>query len=164
MNFETANTIHEVVARDLHTIAHGAMTSFLNRMRRTLDDPAVADYLFRSLTDHDPILAALLTPPELEPPALVEPHQAAALLDAGQASGMDDAKLFELALLLGVDPDDYDISPLAINMRAFEELEQANKDWGIPTMAFERWNRILDVVEDEHEDYGDDDDDDESDE
>ena len=45
-------------------------------------------------------------------------------------------------------------------MRAFEELEQSNKTWGIPTMAFERWNQILDVVEDEHEDYGDDDQDD----
>ena len=135
------------------------MTGCLNRMRRTLDDPAVADYLLQSLTGHDPILAALLTPPDLEPPALVEPHQATALLDAGQASGMNEAQLWELALLLGVDPDDYDISPLAINMRAFEELEQANKDWGIPTVAFKRWNRILDVVEDEHEDYGDDDDD-----
>ncbi len=152
-----ADAMYEAAARDLHTVSQGKMTSFLNRMRRTLDDPAVADYLFRSLTGHDPTLAALLTPPELEPPALAEPRQADALLDAGQASGMDDAKLWELALLLGVDPDDYDIPPFAINMRAFEELEQANKDWGIPTVAFERWNRLLDIVEDEHEDYGDDD-------
>ncbi len=77
---------------------------------------------------------------------------------------MDDAKLWELAQLLGIDPDDYDILPLAINMRAFEELEQANKDWGIPTMAFERRNQILDGDDDEHEDYGDDDDHDDPDE
>ena len=61
---------------------------------------------------------------------------------------MDDAKLWEMALLLGVGPEEHGIPTLTVNMTAFEYLEQCVKNWGIPAMAFDRWNRLLEVADD----------------
>ncbi len=123
-------------------------------MRYTLDASAVADYLFRSLTGHHLELAAPLSPHDVEPPPLVTAEQAEAMLDAARATGMDDSRLWELAQLLGVEPEEHGIPTLEISMSAFECLEYAPDDWGIPAMALDRWIRLLDVTEDEHDDYG----------
>ena len=151
---DTANAMYEAAAREIHTMGRDAMTDFMHQMRRTLDDPAVADYLFRSLTGHHRGLAALLAPHDVEPPPLVTAEQAAAMLNAARATGVDDARLWELAQLLGTKPKDHGIPTLGINMTAFECLEDAPDDWGIPAMALDRWIRLLDVTEDEHDDYG----------
>ena len=145
---DTANAMYEAAARELHTMDHETMTDFMQQMRITLDDPAVADYLFRSLTGHHQELAALLSPHDVEPPPLVTAEQAEAMLDAARVTGMDDARLWELAQLLGVEPEEHGIPTLEISMTALESLEESPSDWGIPAMAFDRWNRLLEVADD----------------
>ena len=151
---DTANAMYEAAAREIHTMGRDAMTDFMRQMRRTLDDHAVADYLFRSLTGHHRGLAALLSPHDVEPPPLVTAEQAEAILNAARATGMDDAKLWELAQLLDVKPGDHGIPTLGINMTAFDCLEDSADDWGIPAMALDRWIRLLEVTQDKHDDYG----------
>ena len=151
---DTANAMYEAAAQEIHTMSRDAMTDFIRQMRRTLDDHAVTDYLFRSLTGHHRGLAALLSPHDVEPPPLVTAEQAEAILNAARATGMDDAKLWELAQLLDVKPSDHGIPTLGINMTAFDCLEDSADDWGIPAMALDRWIRLLEVTEDKHDDYG----------
>ena len=150
---DTANAMYEAAAREIHTMDRDAMTDFMRQMRRTLDDSAVADYLFRSLTGHHRGLAALLSPHDVEPPPLVTAEQAEAMLNAARATGMDDARLWELAQLLDVKPGDHGIPTLGINMAAFDCLEDSADDWGIPAMALDRWTRLLEVTDDEPDDY-----------
>ena len=150
---DTANAMYEAAAREIHTMGRDVMTDFMRQMRRTLDNPAVADYLFRSLTGHHRGLAALLSPHDVEPPPLVTAEQAEAMLNAARATRVDDARLWELTQMLDVKPSDHSIPTLGINMTAFECLEDAPFDWGNTDMALDRWIRLLEVAEDEHDDY-----------
>lgn len=135
--------MHEAAARDLHTQSHVHFTDFMEAVRHALSNPATAAYLFRSATGYDHDLARLLTPPDMEPPALATPGQAAALLSAGRASGMDDTQVWELALLLGANPVDHGAAVPAMDISEMEGLEEAVKNWGIPHIMMDRWGRLL---------------------
>ena len=148
-NFMTAEAMYESAARDLHTCSSVQMTGFTEDMRRELDNPAIADYLFRSVTGYNHDLGRLLATRGVGPPLLVNPEQAAAILSAGRASGLDVTQLWELAMLLGADPGDHGVAAPAIDLAALERLAEAVQKWGIPHIMMTKWGRLLEIPQDE---------------
>ena len=148
-NFTAADAMYEAAAWDLHTRSHAQMTGFIEDIRRELDNPATADYLFRSATGYNHDLGRLLTPRGVDLPPLVNPEQAAAIINAGRASGLGDAQLWELAMLLGLNPGNHDVTAPAIDIAAMERPEEAVQKWGIPRIMMDLWRRLLEIPQDE---------------
>ena len=59
----------------------------------------------------------------------------------------------ELALILGVKPEEHDVPIPAVNETAFESLEESAENKDIPAMVFDRRNLLLDTTEDEVDEY-----------
>ena len=150
-NYVTAKAMYEAAARDLHTMYYEDVEGFIDEVRQELDDPTVADYLFRSLTGYHQELGMLMTPPDVAPPPLATPEQTTAILKAARAAGMNDVKLWELALRLGAEPEDYGLPAPVVNSAAFDILEDSGSAWGVPSIVFDTWSQLLEVDEDDDE-------------
>lgn len=149
VNYVTAKAMYEAPARDLHTMSYDDVAGFISEVRPELDDPAVANYLFRSLTGYHQKLGMLMTPPDVVPEPLATPDQTSAILQAARAAGMNDVELWELALRVEAEPEDFGLPAPVINETAFGTLEDSVSAWGIPYMMFDNWSQLFEVEYDE---------------
>ena len=80
----------------------------------------------------------LMTPPDGEMPSLTNASQATAILAVATDSGMSETQRWELALLIGTDPEDHGIASPRIGEEAVEAIINSH-EFGIPSMTIERW-------------------------
>ncbi len=143
--YVTANAMYEAATQGMHTLSYLHLEVFMDEVREQLDDQTVGDYIFRSATVHNRDLGILMSPPGTEPPPLANPQQAAAILAAARDSGMSNTQLWELALVMGVKPEEHGLAAPRINRELLYTLNQSSDMFGIPQILVDRLTDALRV-------------------
>ena len=108
--YVAANAMYEAATQGMHTLSCYDFERFMDQVRHKLDDPTMGDYIFRTATARNRDLGLLMNPPDTVFPPLATSDQASTILAAARGSGMSDTQLWELALVLYVDPDEYGLA------------------------------------------------------
>ena len=145
-HYMIANAMYEAATLGMHTLSREDFVCFMDRVRELLDDSTVVDYVFRCATARNRDLGKLMTPPGASAPALADPEQATAILAAARDSGMSNTQLWELALVLGVEPDEHGLAAPRISEEAYDTLALSTNLFGIPAILADRLTRPLDLI------------------
>ena len=116
----------------LHSISPDSMAKFVNKIQELLPpDSEMVRHIMTIVTSRDDDLQNALLQGHYHTSAITDPNNANRIIKAARRAGFS-TELWELAKLLGIEPDNYGITKPTLEQKTMDQIAKAAKESGIP--------------------------------
>ena len=143
--FTNAHGMYQAACHDLHSVSQHDIDALRDEIMTKLHDSDVTSHLIRSATHHERELGMLLNPSDIYTTPIATITQVNAIIKAGRAAGMSDVNLWEMAMLIGAEPENHRLTAPTISSDTSEFLQNVAEKYGLPTITIDRWSKTIDV-------------------